>query len=64
MLPISNERLLEIQSLLNKMNQRNKQSADGLGIYLGDGLPNSTPAMRSAELLSIVNMALLERGVS
>ena len=61
MLEISTERLTEMYHILSKMNNRNKQSSDGLGLYIGDGLPSPYPTMRSEEILSLVNKELAER---
>ena len=52
---IEYSRLEEIKTLLESMNNRNKTSSDGLGIYLGDGIPRKQKSLRSGELLDIVN---------
>lgn len=57
---LSTERLKQISNLLGAMNNRNKAPSDGLGIYLGDGIPRSQElgGLRSAELKTVVDELL------
>jgi hypothetical protein len=48
---VSNERLLEMAELLDAMCPKNKAPADGLGIYMGDGMPR--PQFRNDHLRSV-----------
>lgn len=57
-------RLLEIQLLLSELGKKNKASSDGLGLYLGDGIPRPhlpSDELRSNELLSVVEELLSYR---
>lgn len=48
---VSTERLTQMKALLDAMSARGKAPSDGLGIYLGDGLPRpSLGELRSVEL--------------
>lgn len=47
---VSNERLLEMAELLEAMCPKTKAPSDGLGIYLGDGMPR--PKFRNDHLRS------------
>lgn len=56
---IATARLQEMKRLLEAMGNRTKLSTDGLGIYLGDGLPR--PGMgnlRSNELKAVIEELL------
>lgn len=54
---ISDSRLAQMTALLAAMSSRNKLSSDGLGVFLGDGIPRQGMGdLRSMELLA----ALLE----
>lgn len=55
------ERLQQMKTLLEAMGRGSKQPSDGLGIYLGDGIPRGLGALRSNELLAIVNELLASR---
>lgn len=54
---LSTERLEQMSRLLGKMSDRNKAPSDGLGIYLGDGIPRSPELgeLRSAELKAAID---------
>ena len=50
---VSNERLLEMANLLEAMSPSRKAATDGLGKYLGDGIPRpqfKNDSLRSVEL--------------
>jgi hypothetical protein len=60
---ISTERLEQLSSLLGAMSNRNKAPSDGLGIYLGDGIPRAASLgdLRSLELKMAVDELLAVR---
>lgn len=52
---VSQEKLTRIKALLTALGAKNKLSSDGLGCYLGDGIPRpGLGELRSNELLSAV----------
>jgi hypothetical protein len=52
---ISDERLAQMSALLAVMSNRNKAPSDGLGIYLGDGIPREKMGdLRSLELRAVI----------
>lgn len=57
---ITTERLEQMSALLGAMSNRNKAPSDGLGIYLGDGIPRSPKLgeLRSAELKAAIDELL------
>ena len=61
---VTDERLAELQYLLELYSKKTKLPSDGLGIYLGDGIPRSVSSIRSNELLSLVNEVLEMRNAT
>lgn len=57
---LSTERLEQMSKLLGAMSNRGKAPSDGLGIYLGDGIPRSPELgeLRTAELKAAVDELL------
>lgn len=51
-----------MKALLEAMGRGSKLPADGLGLYLGDGIPRKgLPSLRTNELLELVDEALGKR---
>ena len=48
---VPNERLLEMAELLEAMTPKTKAPSDGLGIYMGDGMPR--PRFKNDHLRSV-----------
>jgi len=58
---ITNERLREMIDLLEAMRPKTKAPSDGLGLYLGDGMPRpwlASDRLRSEELLGALQELL------
>lgn len=56
------ERLTQMERLLSAMGKGSKMPSDGLGLYLGDGLPRpGLGELRTNELLELVREVLVAR---
>lgn len=61
---VSDARLLEMAELLEAMTPKNKAPTDGLGIYMGDGMPRprfKNDHLRSVELSECLRELLVLR---
>jgi hypothetical protein len=61
---VSDARLLEMAELLEAMTPKNKAPTDGLGIYMGDGMPRpqfKNDHLRSRELSECLRELLVLR---
>lgn len=60
------KRLEQMSALLGAMSNRNKAPSDGLGIYLGDGIPRAKELgeLRSLELKAAIDELLALRKVN